>query len=78
MNVSVPGLFRCTTCGNLDLMENVYPGGVKVVDDKAEPLVCTVCHGHPWHNQFPLQKYDPQKHDVENPPPNGEPIMTLG
>lgn len=67
------GVFRCTRCEHLDHMDIMYPTGAHVdVDLRPLPLLCTVCHDKPWHNRMIRELYDPEVHDVINPPADGE------
>lgn len=73
------GIFRCTQCDHVDHMDLVYPTGAHVdVDGFPLPLLCTVCHGNPWHNRMTYDRYDPEVHDVVNPPPTGQVLILPG
>lgn len=65
------GIFRCTKCNHVDHMDIVYPTGAEMdVDMRPLPLLCTTCHGKPWHNRMIREEYNPEQHDVINPPPS--------
>lgn len=66
----MPGIFRCTKCEHVDHMDIVYPTGAELdVNLRPLPLICTTCHGKPWHNRMTREKYRPDYHDVINPIP---------
>lgn len=57
-------LFACDNCDTVDLedlstLPQPCPSG---------KWLCTCCMSQPWHNQFPKEKYDPEKHLVVNRP----------
>lgn len=57
-------LFACDKCETVDL---------DVLSTLPQPCpsgkwLCTCCMSQPWHNQFPKETYDPEKHLVVNRP----------
>lgn len=63
------GVLRCTQCNHVDLMDIRYPWGEDMdVNMRPVPLICTICAGQPWHNRMTRELYNPQLHDVVNPP----------
>lgn len=57
-------LFACDGCGTID-SDELTPLPVPCPSGK---WLCTSCLGKPWHNQFPKEQYDPEKHFVVNRP----------
>lgn len=57
-------LFACDMCDTVELTELVElpqptPSG---------KWLCTCCMGKVWHEKFPKEQYDPEKHFVCNRP----------
>jgi hypothetical protein len=65
----MPGILRCVKCNHIDHMDIRYPhGGDMDVNLHPVPLICAICAGLPWHNRLTRQVYNPEYHDVVNPP----------
>lgn len=52
-------LFACVACDTVDESELISP-------DEQVQGKCTVCLGHPWHNHFEREAYDPEQDVVTN------------
>ncbi len=59
-------LFVCSQCGCVDntALAKGYWGAVDAQGNVFRDKRCTECKTGVWHNKFPKEKYDPNKHSV--------------
>lgn len=57
--------FVCTCCNSVDDVEVAFHAPLPAAP---EAQLCTRCQYGQWHELFPQEQYDPDKHNVINRP----------